>query len=120
MCKSAHCQGRFHASSGQVEAFGAEVMRFFRGTIIGATLFGFLVPASGLADEIAMRNENGEPVALDTNEIRGCVIVFDQSGAPFEICRMEAVNLAPESTTRRRPGSQEETGAAEIVYRRVE
>ena len=88
--------------------------------IVSATVAGFFLSANAFADEIKLHNENGEAITLDTATLRGCVVVFDQSGAPFEICRMEAVNLAPEATTRRRPGSQEAETSAEIVYRRAE
>ena len=95
-------------------------MRVSLRAAVFAALAGSFLTGSAIADEITLRNESGEPVALDTEALRGCVVLFDQTGAPFEICRMEAINIAPEDTARRRPGATEPTASTEIVYRRVD
>ncbi|MEL7462981.1 MAG: hypothetical protein AAFN79_02880 [Pseudomonadota bacterium] len=66
---------------------------------------------------------DGRALSVKTEELNGCALMFDAAGEPFEICRMEAVRIAPEATPRRRPGvaaSPEEAQASDVVYRRVE
>lgn len=82
-------------------------------------------PAAAGADTLTVFDENGAETEMDTTAIRGCEIVFDSAGTPFEICRMKRVELTPPKSNRARPGQTSAAGEAEpvraaVVYRRVE
>ena len=96
-------------------------LKLFRKAPLGACvcLFSF----SAAASDISLYDADGGALTLKTEELRGCALMFDAAGAPFEICRMEAVRIAPEATPRRRPGATEASADAEtsdVVYRRID
>lgn len=80
-----------------------------------------LSAAGAGADTIAAFDETGAEVKVDTAALAGCRMIFDSSGAPFEICRMKKVELAPPSSARIRPGHAEsgDGDRPEVVYVRV-
>lgn len=123
MCKNALTYQRSSDTQGFLENCfhrGRKLRFSLIAAAAAAPIAGLCMAGAASAEEITLRDANGGPVTLDTSTLRGCAMVFDQSGDPFEICRMEAINVAPENTARRRPGATEETSSAEIVYRRVE
>ncbi|WP_340109202.1 hypothetical protein [Pikeienuella sp. HZG-20] len=73
------------------------------------------------ADTIPVHDESGAETTVDMAKLAGCRIIFDSAGAPFELCRMKKVELAPPSSTRARPGRAEKMGddKADVVYVRA-
>lgn len=73
------------------------------------------------ADSIAVHDESGAETTLDMAKLTGCQIIFDSAGAPFELCRMKKIELAPPTSTRARPGHAEKMDEhkADVVYVRA-
>ena len=80
----------------------------------------FVAPAVH-ADTLKVRDEGGVEVEIDTAALSGCVMVFDSTGAPFEICRMKKIELTPPTSTRARPGQAPNPAgeAAQVIYVRA-
>lgn len=80
-----------------------------------------LCAAGAAADMITAFDESGDAVKLDTAALSGCRMIFDRAGAPFEICRMKKLELAPPSSTRMRPGHAQNAGEekSQVVYVRA-
>lgn len=80
-----------------------------------------LAAAGAVADTIEAFDETGAEVKVDTAALAGCRMIFDSAGAPFEICRMKKIELAPPSSARVRPGHAEngDEGRPEVVYVRI-
>ncbi|MEM7270511.1 MAG: hypothetical protein AAF401_14825 [Pseudomonadota bacterium] len=83
---------------------------------IGAAM---LIAGAAQADVLNVFDDEKKPVAVDTAAINGCLIVFDSAGTPFEICKMEKVEVRPPSSTRARPGQETRADVLEIVYKRA-
>lgn len=85
---------------------------------IAAVAAAFLVAPAVQADMLKVHDEGGAEVEIDTAALTGCAIVFDSAGAPFEICRMKKIELAPPTSTRSRPGHSEDAAgeAAQVIY----
>ncbi|MFV0473272.1 MAG: hypothetical protein ACK5MQ_03570 [Pikeienuella sp.] len=70
------------------------------------------------ADPLALFDEDGAGLTIETAALEGCRIVFDSAGTPFEICRMRKVELTPPAPTRARPGetAAPERRGADVIY----
>lgn len=75
------------------------MVRYFAGAALVA-----LAAGAAQADTLNLHDESGAAVTVDTASVQGCTMVFDSSGAAFELCRLEKVELRPPQSTRARPG----------------
>lgn len=79
-----------------------------------------LFTSAAQADVLKVYDQSGAEKPMDTAALSGCALVFDSKGAPFQICRMEKVEIKPPSSTRARPGGEERVAETQVVYKRTE
>lgn len=91
-------------------------MKGFAAVLGAAALFA----GAAQADVLNVYDQAGAEKAIDTAKLEGCVLVFDSKGTPFELCKMEKVEIKPPSSTRARPGGEARVAEAQIVYKRAE
>lgn len=72
------------------------------------------------ADVLKVYDQSGVEKTVDTSSLSGCALVFDSKGAPFQICKMEKVEIKPPSSTRARPGGEARVAETQVVYKRTE
>lgn len=88
--------------------------------IFGAVIGGLMLTAGAAgADTISGYDEAGAAKSVDTAAMTGCELIFDSNGTPFELCKMEKVELRPQNSTRTRPGSSGEATEAAVIYKRA-
>ncbi len=79
-----------------------------------------LFTGAAQADVLKVYDQSGAEQSLDTSALSGCSLVFDSKGAPFQICKMEKVEIKPPSSTRARPGGEARVAETQVVYKRTE
>ena len=85
--------------------------------VLGAlALFG----GAANADVLKVYDQSGAEKSVDTAALSGCALFFDSKGAPFQICKMEKVEIKPPSSTRARPGGEARVAETQVVYKRTE
>jgi hypothetical protein len=85
-----------------------------------AVIGGFLLTAGAVsADEITGYDEAGAAKKVDTAAMSGCELIFDSNGTPFELCKMEKIELRQQNSTRTRPGSTDGPTETAILYKRA-
>lgn len=90
-------------------------MKIARVAIIGGLIAAATtLPASG--DTLPVFDQTGAAVQIDTQKIKGCQVIFDSVGTPFELCRMEKVELRPPQSTRIRPGHDAPASDISVIY----
>lgn len=90
------------------------------GIISVSMCLGLFIAGPVAADTINAHDSAGAPMAVDTASVSGCTIIFDKAGTPFELCRLEKVEVRPPSSTRSRPGHADTTQEdSSVVYTRV-
>ena len=72
------------------------------------------------ADALKVYDQSGSEKTLDTAALDGCMLIFDSRGAPFQICKMEKVEIKPPNSTRARPGGEARVAKVEIVYKKAD
>lgn len=88
-------------------------------------LLGVFIACSALAvgaaqaDTIEAFTESGAPTKIDTANLKGCQLIFDSAGTPFELCKMEKVEFRPQQSTRARPGVAAREEVYQVVYRKA-
>lgn len=88
---------------------------------LAATLGAFaLFAGAAQADVLKVYDQSGAEASVDTAALQGCALVFDSKGAPFQICKMEKVEIKPPSSTRSRPGGEARVAETQVVYKRSE
>ncbi len=91
-------------------------MKRFAAVLGAFTLFA----GAAHADVLKVYDQTGAEKSVNTASVNGCMLIFDSSGAPFQICRMEKVEIKPPSSTRTRPGGEARVAETQIVYKRTE
>ncbi|MGB0508303.1 MAG: hypothetical protein ACPGGK_19115 [Pikeienuella sp.] len=87
---------------------------------LGLAIGGIMLTAGAAnADVIAGYDEAGAAKSVDTAAMTGCELIFDSNGTPFELCKMEKVELRPQTSTRTRPGSDGAAAETAVVYKRA-
>ena len=79
-----------------------------------------LFAGAAQADVLKVYDQSGAEKSVDTSALSGCALVFDSKGAPFQICKMEKVEIKPPSSTRARPGGEARVAETQVVYKRTE
>jgi len=79
-----------------------------------------LFAGAAQADVLKVYDQSGAETPVDTASLTGCTLIFDSKGAPFQICKMEKVEIKPPSSTRARPGGEERVAETQVVYKRAE
>ena len=72
------------------------------------------------ADVLKVYDQTGAEKSVNTASMNGCMLIFDSSGSPFQICKMEKIEINPPSSTRTRPGGEARVAESQIVYKRTE
>ncbi len=72
------------------------------------------------ADVLKVYDQTGAEKSINTASMDGCMLIFDSAGAPFQICKMEKVEIKPPSSTRTRPGAEARVAESQVVYKRTE
>ncbi|MEM7545758.1 MAG: hypothetical protein AAF367_09505 [Pseudomonadota bacterium] len=80
----------------------------------GALLALLALPALG--DDLPVFDEKGQAQTIDTTSLTGCQVIFDSAGTPFELCRMQKVELRPPQSTRARPGHGAPASDVSVIY----
>lgn len=91
-------------------------MKIFAAALGAAALF----VSAAQADVLKVYDQAGAEKAVDTSALQGCTLIFDSKGAPFQICKMEKVEIKPPSSTRARPGGEARVAETQVVYKRTE
>lgn len=79
-----------------------------------------LFAGAAQADVLKVYDQAGGEKSVDTAALEGCTLIFDSKGAPFQICKMEKVEIKPPSSTRARPGAEARVAERQVVYKRTE
>lgn len=79
-----------------------------------------LFTGAAQADVLKVYDQSGAEKSVDTTALTGCALVFDSKNAPFQICKMEKIEIKPPSSTRTRPGGEERVAETQVVYKRTE
>jgi hypothetical protein len=79
-----------------------------------------LFAGAAQADVLKVYDQSGAEKSVDTSALSGCSLVFDSKGLPFQICKMEKIEINPPSSTRARPGGEARVAESQVVYKRTE
>lgn len=79
---------------------------------------GAMTLSAGMAaaDTLAVFDEGGAPLKIDTANVKSCQLIFDSKGAAFELCPLQKIEMRPPQSTRTRPGQSGGSGQANVVY----
>ena len=95
---------------------GELAMKVLAAALGAAALF----VSAAQADVLKFYDQSGAEKSVDTATLKGCTLIFDSKGAPFQICEMEKVEIKPPSSTRARPGGEARVAERQVVYKRTE